>query len=241
MDIIKQAVVTIIGTSIVGSGILAVFIFAFKKMFEQSLSHLSQVQIKRTESELALKTQTALRELENLEKREYLKFSKLHEERAEAIKKAYEKLSSIHGKAAYLVYRYDFKEKNPELFEHEKQPKDGDPFKWEQYTKTVLTVTKEEALAKEATIEVNQFTSQFRLDRIYFDRHTASEIDRFTQLLHYVVSEFQNVSFRDPKTFEVVVAQKVVETWKKCANSVAGIFPGLEDRFREYLGVTMTK
>lgn len=167
----------------------------------------------------------------------FLKESKLHEERAQIVKRVYGEIVDAMDVSAKLVFHFNLLETHPEFFENLKVPTDQNPQKWKNYIDRTLKGSDEDRLAKDAQAKIFQAIAAFRKDRIYFDPTMAADIERCFNLVLIVVSQFSNVSYRNSQTFERVVADRVVNNWKGAIEASAELTPKIETSFREYLGV----
>ena len=216
-----------ISISVITNGaVLALFVWVFKKLFETSL---------KKHSELYLK------EIELANKKNYYKFSKLHDEQAEAINNVYGELVYMSDQVAYLAYHYNLLETHPEFFNQYLLPKNGDPLKWKQYFEAILSQQAEDIKAKELTSYVSTALNKFKKKRIYFSRDVAGEIERLMNLILFIGSEFQNVTYRDERDFKPVVANEVIATWVNAVEASNKLFPILEKSFRGHLGLEEEK
>lgn len=217
-DILKT-----IGISIITNGaVLALFIWVFKKLFDASLKE---------------RTELFIRQIELANKKDYHQFSKLYDEQAQVIKGTYTGLVHMMDQVAYLGYRYNLLETHPELFEQYKVPKDGDAIKWQSYLKATLSEKMEDIKAKELTKYALKVLNEFKSNKIYFSRNVANEIERLMNLIVFIASEFQNVTYRDEHDFKPVIADEVIKAWIRSVQATNELFPALEKLFRDHLGI----
>ncbi len=212
-------------TVLTNGGLVALLIFVFKKSFEALLAKSVALYSKKIE-------------LEN--NKIIHSYGKIFDEQASVIKDIYSDLVSIHSDNQYLIYHFNLLENHPEFFEDKRIPANGDPIKWEKYLRATLTESREDRLAKDNCNKAKQTLLKIRVNRIFFPRHVADELDRFVQLALFISSQFENVSYRDPHNFEPVIANEVIETWKKVIEAANRLFPELEDLFRKHLRIEET-
>ena len=227
--------ITTITSSVVFSGFLTSgLIFLTRNWISERLKN-------SIKHEYDLKLEVYKKETEYLQKKNYLRFSKLHEERANVIKDLYSTLVTSFDSVSYLVFHLNLLDNCPEFLDHLRIPKDNDRVKWERYLKNSISESKEESLAKDTSNELRGEFSRFRTNRIYFERDISEEIEKCLQLLIFIASHFSDVSYRDPETSKPTVNKLVIETWKQAITDTNSLFPILEDKFRDELGIKEEK
>lgn len=203
-------------------GVLALFIWVFKILFEKSLEK---------------KTKIIEKEIDLLNKKNLYQFSKIYDEQAQVIKDTYSELVTMMEQVTYLTYYSNLLEGHPELFDHLRIPEDGNPIKWKRYLDASLSERKEDLKAKELKEITVSALNNFKKRRIYFSKIIADEIERLMSLILFIASEFTNVTYRDPKYFEPMIAEEVISHWKKSIQVSNQLFPILEYEFRKHLGI----
>jgi hypothetical protein len=214
---------TIIIAVITNGSILALFIWVFKRCFDSLLN--KRIEAYKMELDLANKKQIH-------------QFSKIYDEQAEVVKAAYGKLIYLYDQMAFLAYHYNMVEQHPELFEDYRIPRDGDPIKWDRYLKTTLTKKTEDVQAEELVKLTSTTLTDFRRNRIYFRVEIANEIERFIYLISLIASHFKDVTYRDPRDFQPVIAEEVIKIWKDAVKAANELFPVIENSFREHIGIS---
>jgi hypothetical protein len=217
----NDVLITIAISIITNGTLLGLFIWVFKRLFDNALTKRAEMLKK---------------ELELINKKNFYQYSKFYDEQAQAIKDVYADLVDMVGQVDYIAYRVKLIEEHPDLFEHYLMPKNGDPLKWERYYES-CTPTNEEVKSKELSKIASEAIKEFRKKRIYFAKHTADEIDRLIFSIWFIADNFKNVSFRDPYNFKPVVNQELIEIWHNAVILVVKLFPELEESFRKHIGI----
>jgi len=211
-----------IAVAVVTNGsVLALFVWVFKVAFEKALDKRAKLYE---------------RELELQHKKSFHQFSKIYDEQAATLSDVYAQLVALDEQAAYLAYHYRLFDQHPELLEQYRIPKTGDPVAWDRYFKSALSTKPEDARAEELVKAASDSLRTFRQRRIYLPHATANEVERLMSLLLFVGSEFHNVSYRDPRTLEQVIAPQVIDAWKQALSASQALLPELEEQFRQHLG-----
>ncbi|MBX9630524.1 MAG: hypothetical protein K2X67_08385 [Burkholderiales bacterium] len=211
---------TIAVAVITNGAVLCLFIWVFKILFEQALDKRAKLYEK---------------ELDLQHRKHFHQFSKLYDEQATALRDAYSTLVRLNEQASRLAFHYNFYEQHPQLLERYRLPQSGGALEWGRFLKSTLAEKPEGKQAQHLAGAAVEALQEFRPRRIFFDAETANEVERLINLFAYVGSEFENVSYRDPKTLEQIIAPEVIETWKKVVTASQVLFPQLEQQFRAYL------
>ncbi len=217
----------VIGIGLATNGtLLALFIIIFKKCFDAWLSKSTEIHLKKIE-------------LEN--NKNLYSYGKIFDEQAAIIKEIYSDITVIFGNIQHLLYHFNLLENNPELFDHLRIPKNGDGPKWDKYLKATLSESREEKIAKKTSELASTTTRKIQSNKIFFPKHIANELEVLSTLGFFIASQFKNVTYRDPETFETPIANEVIETWKQAIETSRTTLPILEDMFRKHLRIEETE
>lgn len=211
---------TIAIAGITNASVLALFIWVFKVSFEKALDKRAKLYE---------------REIDLAHKKAFHQFSKVYDEQAATLRDVYAQLVSLNDLAAHLAYHHQLLDQYPQLLERYRLPESGDARAWDRFLRASLSEKPENLKADALWKEASRVLSGFRSKRIYLPAATAGEVERLLNLFLYVGSEFQNVSYRDPKDLQPVVAPEVLEAWQKALGASQALFPMLEEQFRTHL------
>jgi hypothetical protein len=211
-----------IGVAVITNGaVLALFVWVFKVIFENSLDRRAKLY------ELEL-------ELQN--KKSFHRFSRVFDEQAAVLRELYTQLVELNDKAAALAFTYQLYEEYPELLEDFRMPSSGDPADWQKYFERMQSDRHEDITADSLTQAAYRALKDFRPKRIYISQAMANEVERLINLFIFVGTKFKGVNFRDPQTLEQVLATEVIDAWKRALQASQALFPELEELFRQHLG-----
>ena len=216
-DILKTIWISVI----TNGALLALFVYVFKQLFENSLKR---------------RTELSLRELELANRKNYYQFSKLYDEQASVIKDVYTDLAYMFGQVKDLVYSYSRIESEPQIYK-QYLPTYGSEDIWCEYKKKFLEERKNDTKAEVLYKFVKESSDRFKIKKIYFQKTIVDEIEKLYHLITFIAFQYKNISYRASDDLKAPLAKEVYDVWTTAVAIVYKLFPVLEELFRNHLGI----
>lgn len=189
---------------------------------KSDLSAQSALEIERLRSSLQVETA-----------KQSLKFTALHNKRAEFIADLYRRLRDIEGLLLRLHFEYQHREIREDLDRKYDRAKREE---WQLEPGIDTLRPEEQARIDALNISLTEFYEFFNYHRLYFSRDVCEIIDRFATLASYQAMNYQNVALKD-EDGNLLVNPKVKEVWDLAAQNAPELLALVELEFRSILGV----